>query len=159
MLLGGLTALLLAGVAIVGTGERSEARAAACTTPTFKFYPGSTIARARYGEVDYSFEVCSGTSPQSWKAYVSRATTNSTGDNLGFSISGTSIPVTSGGDFYRFYDGQIHWKTCTPRVGWPCVRSGVMHIKFYAYDVDGTPRVQVLDTNTGDPGFTLYTTP
>jgi hypothetical protein len=159
MLLGGLPALLLAGVAIVGTGERSEAAAAACTTPTFKFYPGSTLGRMRYGEVDYSFDICSGTSPQSWQANVTRATTNATGDNLGLFIDGASVPVTSGGNFYRFYDGQIHWKSCTPRIGWPCRRSGVFHIKFYAYDVEGRPRVQVLDKKTGDRGFTLFTTP
>ncbi len=127
-----------------------------CIYPVFKFYPGSTIARVRYGEVSFRFQVCPNSSPESWVATVERAGTNATGQNLGFFIESPSIAPFASGRLFKHWNGVFVSKTCLPRVGFPCKGSGQWNINFTASVKQG---VKVRKISTPDRSLTLYRNP
>ncbi|WP_126629699.1 hypothetical protein [Dictyobacter alpinus] len=149
--------LSMAVAATPAHAETASALTTRCIYPTFTYYPGSSASHLRYGQAQFHFEICSGTSPSSWGA-TARVTTNSTGKNLGITFSDAVIRGTSGGSYYKFYTGQFHTQTCVPRVGWPCSHSGEFYVKFYAYDVSGKPAVTEMSTSS-PTGLTLFRTP
>jgi hypothetical protein len=147
-------------------GGGGKARAAApenkrvfCTTPTFAVFPGSTLGRIRYGEVDFHFEVCSSVAPNSWYKAVTRQTTNGTGQNLGFFIDSASIVTTRTGGSFAWMRGTIAAHSCLPRVGWPCYGTVTLYASFYAYIAQHRPHVVLRAIGTSDPTIVLYRTP
>jgi hypothetical protein len=108
----------------------------------------------RYAEVDFSFGVCSHTSPSSWSTSVTKAQVNSTGKNLGFFLDGTSLRTTSSNSSYRYVQGLISASTCLPRVGWPCSRSYTFSVRFQM----GRTSVKAYGVQAPG-GLALFTTP
>ena len=136
---------------------------AACTHPSTKLYPGDRLSKLRYGVVEFNFELCSGKPPATWKATVGTKNVNRTGKGFGFSIEDAAISETDGGYYYRFYEGQIQWKMCSPVGPVPglCVTTGPFDIEFYAYDVDGRTYLAVTKMPADNPRntLTLFKTP
>ena len=132
--------------------------AATCIYPHYAYYPGDAgVSHVRYGRADFNFTICT-TSPSTWTA-TARVTANGTAHNSGVSLSDASVPVTSGGSYYRFYDGKFFAKACLTPAGGFCYSSGDYHIKFYAYVSEGKPHMMVISTSTPGKIWALYTTP
>jgi len=163
VLLTSLLGMLAAGLTLAATAAPAKAATVdSCIHPTFKFCPGSAIGRVRYGEVDFHFDACSTTDPVNWNHFVSLNITNATEDDFGFFLPGSSIYTTSSGYGYADFEGKIPWKVCTPRVGWPCSRSGAFHVRFHGYIDYETGRFNVFVSSIDlgpQVGLTLFTTP
>ena len=138
-----------------------------CTHPSFRFYPGSSVGRVRYGVVEFHFDVCSSNAAESWTRLVTRKQTNATGDNFGFFLDDASVKLVRSGSMndptrgvirYATWEGRIYWKVCTPRIGWPCRASGSYKVNFYGTTWNGRA---VVDYQIAEqpPGMPLYTTP
>jgi hypothetical protein len=157
----GLIAAFVALLSVtISTLDTKPAHAKTCIHPTLKYYPGSAINHIRYGEVNFHFDLCDYQEGNEWGRSVSRITVNATGANLGFFLDGASVNLTSSDDWSANYDGKIYWKTCTPRVGWPCSHSGSFTIKFHAtHAVRGTLGVSHTQIIAPDIGLTIFTTP
>ena len=155
----------LATTVILATSTKSALPQVKCATPTFKFYPGSALAKVRYGEDNFSFDVCTDTTPASWAATAS-VSTNSTGKNLGITFdTATIVPVRTTTNT-RVYDGTFRSTSCLPRVGFPCYGSGTWTVRFAASKVRAiNPRDTVLDPSvvvlriSSPEGLRLYRTP
>lgn len=161
-----ISGLVFGGVVIaVAPASVAPAHAAECATPTFKFYPGSTLGKVRYGETNFSFDVCTDATPSAWKA-TANVSTNSTGKNLGITFDNATITPVSTGANSRIYEGKFRSSSCVPRVGFPCYRSGTYTVRFAASSVrqvnprDTVPNPSVVVLSSSAPlGLTLYTTP
>jgi hypothetical protein len=154
-----LMSLLLSSVfGIVFMANASQASAATCIYPHYSYYPGDAgVSHVRYGRADFTFTICT-TAPSTWTA-TARVTANGTASNSGVSLSDAAVPVTSGGSYYRFYDGKFFAKACLLPLKSTCYSSGDYHIKFYAYTDAGKPHMMVISTSTPGKIWALFTTP
>jgi hypothetical protein len=147
------------------------ALAAACTRPTLKFYPGSAATKARFGEVDYFFEVCDNLPHTSWTAKTTKKQTNGTGEAMAFFIDDASVVKTKTGHIdtvigrvsWANYEANIYWKKCLPWVGHPCTQSGRFKIDITAEVIptkhSASVTVQKITVIPAKVGFDVFRSP
>lgn len=151
-----LAAAVVAGLAV--TGATAPSAHAACIYPTPSFYPGSALTHARYAQVTYRFKVCTGNSSQ-FSASVIRSDENATGQNVGFFLKGSTVSEIGEGRLFKRYEGRINWQTCTPRIGWPCRKSGTFRILFLATQTSREPVFHVQQIIQPYLGFAIFRSP
>jgi hypothetical protein len=119
--------------------------------------------------VEFHFDVCFSSAPDSWGYRVTRRQNNATGENLGQLIDDASVKLVHSGsqgspDLVKSatWEGLISWKSCAPKlvpeVGGTCFKSGTYKVEFH-----GTARkdkavvdYKIVENNPDRP---LFTTP
>jgi hypothetical protein len=153
----------------VGRGQAATASPGTtpgCVSKTFKVYPGSTLGRVRYGRADFNFQLCGGDAGNSFKTRAS-VMTNATGENFGFFVSNPQVVATDVFANAAIFVASFHSKTCTPRLGWPCLGSGDWKVKYGVSSMTERPRAAPVpdvtfvefSRSTPDLAYTLYNTP